>query len=174
MIGAMARHRIQVLRASGMTLRRIASETGIPLRSVKRIANEPAIEEPRDAASAKERGVGRPSVVEPFHEKLVAVLKAEPKLPTVEILHRMRGLGYRGAKTALYEAVRRLRPRPAVPLVRFDRRNQRAHPLLRLAPEVLALDSHAARGGRTRGIPGEKPTAWLREFRRRAVGGGVR
>ncbi len=57
MIGAMARHRVQVLRASGMTLRRIASETGIPLRSVKRIVKEAAIEEPGEVASAKERGV---------------------------------------------------------------------------------------------------------------------
>ena len=120
MIGAMARHRVQVLRASGMTLRRIASETGIPLRSVKRIVNEPTIEEPDDAASTKQRGVGRPSVVDPFHDQLVAVLAAEPTLRTVEILHRMRGLGYRGAKTPLYEAVRRLRPRATTPLVRFE------------------------------------------------------
>jgi len=103
-----------------MTLRRIASETGIPLRSVKRIVKEAAIEDPGDVATAKERGVGRPSVVEPFREELVAILEAEPKLPTVEILHRLRGRGYRGAKTALYEAVRHLRPRPVTPLVRFE------------------------------------------------------
>jgi len=87
---------------------------------VKRIVQEQAIEKPDDVASAKERGVGRPSVVDPFHAELLAVLAAEPKLPTVESLYRMRGLGYRGAKTALYEAVRRLRPRPTVPLVRFE------------------------------------------------------
>lgn len=120
MIGAMSRHRVQVLRASGMKLRRIASETGIPLRSVKRIVREQRIEEPSDTKTAKERGVGRPSVVQPFEERLVALLTAEPKLPTVEILHRMRGMGYTGAKTALYEAVRRLRPRDVVPLVRFE------------------------------------------------------
>lgn len=116
----MARHRVQVLRASGMTLRRIATETGIPLRSVKRIAREQPIEEPGDVASAKERGVGRPSVVLPFESTLVGLLEAEPRLPTVEILHRMRGAGYTGAKTALYEAVRRLRPKPVTPMVRFE------------------------------------------------------
>jgi transposase len=120
MIGAMARHRVQVLRASGMTLRRIATETGIPLRSVRRIVRERAIEQPSDAASARERGVGRPSIVQPFEGHLVALLEAEPKLPTVEVLHRMRGVGYDGAKSALYEAVRRLRPRPIIPLVRFE------------------------------------------------------
>ena len=32
-------------------------------------------------------------------------------MPTVEVLHRVRGMGYAGAKTALYKAVRMLRPR---------------------------------------------------------------
>lgn len=116
----MARHRVQVLRAGGKTLRRIATETGIPLRSVRRIVREPRIEEPGDVATALERGVGRPSVVEAYRERIAAVLALEPKLPTVEVLHRMRGQGYKGAKTALYAAVRGLRPRPVAPLVRFE------------------------------------------------------
>jgi transposase len=120
MIGAMARHRVQVLRAGGKTLRRIAAETGIPLRSVKRIVHESPIEQPGDVASALERGVGRPSLVAAYRERIIGVLAAEPKLPTIEILHRLRGLGYRGAKTPLYEAVRGLRPRPVSPLVRFE------------------------------------------------------
>ena len=116
----MARHRVQVLRAGGKTLRRIAAETGIPLRSVKRIVHESPIEQPGDVASALERGVGRPSLVAAYRERIVDVLAAEPKLPTIEILHRLRGLGYRGAKTPLYQAVRGLRPRPVSPLVRFE------------------------------------------------------
>jgi len=116
----MARHRVQVLRAGGKTLRRISAETGIPLRSVKRIVRESPIEEAGDVASAKTRGVGRPSVVEEYRERIVDVLATEPKLKTIEILHRVRGLGYDGAKTALYEAVRGLRPRPVTPLVRFE------------------------------------------------------
>jgi transposase len=120
MIGAMARHRVQVLRAGGKTLRRIATETGISLRSVKRIVHESSIEEPADVVSARARGVGRPSLVEAYRDRIADVLAAEPKLPTIEILHRLRGLGYAGAKTALYEAVRGLRPRPITPLVRFE------------------------------------------------------
>jgi len=120
MIGAMARHRVQVLRAGGKTLRRIAAETGISLRSVKRIVHESSIEKPADVVSARARGVGRPSRVEAYRERIADVLAAEPKLPTVEILHRLRGLGYAGAKTPLYEAVRALRPRPVTPLVRFE------------------------------------------------------
>jgi len=120
MIGAMARHRVQVLRAGGKTLRRIATETGVPLRSVKRIVRESPIEELGDVVSAKARGVGRPSLIEKYRERIVDVLAAEPKLKTIEILHRMRGVGYTGAKTPLYEAVRGLRPRPVTPLVRFE------------------------------------------------------
>ena len=120
MIGAMARHRVQVLRAGGKRLRRIAAETGISLRSVKRIVGESAIEEPGDVESAKARGVGRPSPIELYRDRIVDVLAAEPKLKTIEILHRVRGLGYTGAKTPLYEAVRALRPRSITPLVRFE------------------------------------------------------
>src|SRR5205814_503666 len=73
-----------------------------------------------DLLQAGERGVGRPSVVEPWRARLVAVLAAEPALPTMEILHRLRGLGYAGGKSALYELVCELRPRLTTPLVRFE------------------------------------------------------
>jgi transposase len=38
----------------------------------------------------------------------------------VEILHRLRGAGYTGGKSALYERVRELRPKSTTPLVRFE------------------------------------------------------
>src|SRR5213594_3676996 len=94
MIGAMARHRVQVLRAARKTLKQIVAETGVSQSSVQRIERERAIEQPGDLLQASERGVGRPSVVEPFRERLAAVLEAEPGLPTMEILHRLRGQGY--------------------------------------------------------------------------------
>ena len=111
---------MQVLRAGGQTLRRIAAETGIALRSVKRIVRESAIEDPGDVATARARGVGRPSLVEEYRDRIVDVLAAEPKLKTIEILYRLRDVGYTGARTAVYEAVRGLRPRPVTPLVRFE------------------------------------------------------
>lgn len=120
MIGAMERHRVQVLRAAGMTQQQIAAETGISERSVRTICAEPTIEELVDVVRARERGVGRPSVVAAYRDRIVDVLAVEPKLPTIEILHRLRGLGYTGAKTPLYEVVRGLRPRPVTLLVRFE------------------------------------------------------
>ena len=120
MIGAMARHRVQVLRAAGKTLKQVVAAAGVSQSSVQRIERERAIEQPADLLQAGERGVGRPSVVEPWRDRLAAVLAAEPALPTMEILHRLRGQGYEGGKSALYELVRAVRPKPTTPLVRFE------------------------------------------------------
>jgi transposase len=120
MIGAMARHRVQVLRDAGMTLEQVVAKTGVSQSSVQRIGRERAIEQPDDLQQARARGVGRPSVVGPWRERLAAVLAADPELKTVEILHRLREQGYRGGKTVLYELAHALRPHRTVPLVRFE------------------------------------------------------
>jgi len=120
MIGAMSRHRVQLLRAAGKSVRQIVAATGLSRRSVQRIGREPQIETPEDLLAAQERGVGRPSVVERWRDQLVALLAAEPELPTVEILHRLREQGYAGGKTALYELTQELRPKQTTPLVRFE------------------------------------------------------
>lgn len=120
MIGAMARHQVQVLRAAGMTLKQVVAEARVSQSSVQRIEREPPIAEPDDLLQACARGVGRPSVVAAWRERLTGVLAAEPELRTVEILHRLREQGYRGGKTVLYELAHELRPHRTVPLVRFE------------------------------------------------------
>ena len=120
MIGAMARHSVQVLRAAGKTLKETAVAAGVSQRSVQRIELERPLETVADLLQARSRSVGRPSVAEPFRERVAAVLAAEPTLPTMEILHRLREERYTGGKTALYELVRELRPKPTTPLVRFE------------------------------------------------------
>jgi transposase len=120
MIGAMARHQVQVLRAAGKTLEETAAAAGVSQRSVQRIELEPPLETLADLLRARPRGVGRPSVVARWRERVAAVLAAEPTLPTVEILHRLREARYSGGKSALYELVRELRPRPTTLLVRFE------------------------------------------------------
>ena len=99
----MARHRVQVFRAAGLPRTRIAGIEGISERSVRTICGEAPVEDPRDVGQACERGVGRPSVVEEWRERVATVLAAEPTLPTVEILHRLREQRCAGGKTALYE-----------------------------------------------------------------------
>lgn len=81
-----------MLHVAGLPQARIAAIEGISERSVRTICGEAPIEDPRDLGWARERGVGRPSVVEVWREQVVAVLAAEPALPTMEILHRLRGL----------------------------------------------------------------------------------
>lgn len=120
MIGAMARHSVQVLRAAGKTLKETAVAAGVSQRSVQRIELEQPLETVADLVQARVRNVGRPSVAEPFRERVAAVLATEPGLPTMEILHRLRGQGYAGGKSALYELVCELRPKLTTPLVRFE------------------------------------------------------
>lgn len=116
----MARHRVQVLRDAGWTYRQISRETGIPARSVRRICVEPSVEVQTDREQAGQRSVGRPSVIGPYRSEIVELLAAEPDLPSLEVLHRVRQRGYPGGKSALYEAVRELRPARPQPLVRFE------------------------------------------------------
>lgn len=116
----MKRHEIQVLRAAGHSFRAIARQTGVSKRSVRRICHEAPIAKAEPTAVAQTSAAGRPSVVEPFRDRLAALLAAEPNLPTVEVLHRLQQVGYAGGKTALYNLVRTLRPRSTVPLVRFE------------------------------------------------------
>lgn len=55
------------------------------------------------------RGVGRPSTVAEFAPQIGEWLRAESMLSGAEVLRRVRLVGYRGGKSALYELVRRLR-----------------------------------------------------------------
>ncbi len=116
----MKRREVQVLRRAGTTAERIVETTGVPKRSVWRIAKEPQDGSPRDEASAARRP-GRPSKVEAYRAIVADVLKSEPELPTMEILHRARQRGYAGGKSALYDLVASMRaPTTAAPMVRFE------------------------------------------------------
>jgi hypothetical protein len=51
---------------------------------------------------------------------VVGILQETPELASLEILRRVREVGYEGGKTALYALVASLRPKLARPLVRFE------------------------------------------------------
>ena len=116
------RLRIQVLREAGHSLQEIADLVGVSKRAVQMIVREPQVAAPALGSTPRSRGVGRPSVVEEFRSAVAGLLAAEPALPSVEALHRVRGLGYRGGKSALYALVASLRPAAphAAPMVRFE------------------------------------------------------
>jgi len=115
------RVRIRILRDAGHTLEEIATTVGVAKRSVQAILKEPPITSPESAPTPTSRGVGRPSKVDVFRHDVERILEQEPSLPTVEVLSRLRGLGYTGGKSAIYELVKSVRPKKnQSPEVRFE------------------------------------------------------
>lgn len=111
----MTRHEIQVLRAAGIPERAVAQRTAVSVRSVERISKQPSVTGPIRTVR-----VGRPSATAAWADRLAAWLAEDRHLPGMELLRRAHEAGYRGGKSALYELIRRLRPTPAVPVVRFE------------------------------------------------------
>jgi transposase len=117
----MTRHEIQILRAVGMVQAAVAAKAGVSVRSVRRIEGEAAVSDSKTAALVRARGVGRPSLAAASTETIARWLEEDRALPSGEIVRRLQQeYGYRGGKSALYELIRRLRPVPVAPLVRFE------------------------------------------------------
>jgi transposase len=111
---------VQVLRRAGRTQSEVAAQLGVSEQAVRRIEREEPVLVFDDAAERARRAIGRPSKVEPYRDRVAAILRAEPELVTLEVLRRVRQDGYRGGKSALYDLVAALRPPSLKPLVRFE------------------------------------------------------
>jgi len=120
MIDMLKRHEIQVLRRAGHDQADVAALAGVSVRSVRRVDDEPPVAEVDDDAERARRRIGRPSKAEPFRTLLIAELAKEPELMALELLRRARLKGYAGAKTAIYDLVKELRPEKPRPIVRFE------------------------------------------------------
>jgi transposase len=120
MIDMLKRHEIQVLRRAEHTYQEIATLTGVPARTVRRIAAESAVTAVDNEAERGRRHVGRPSKAEAYRDVVMQALLEEPTLRSVELLHRARQAGYAGGKTALYALAQSLRVKTVTPLVRFE------------------------------------------------------
>jgi hypothetical protein len=94
--------RIEILLKAGHSKAEVARLAGVSLRSVNRIAEETPVVHVDDAAEREKRRIGRPSIVEDFWKPIVKILEEKPALPSLEILRRVREVGYQGGKTALY------------------------------------------------------------------------
>jgi hypothetical protein len=114
------RHSVKTLREAGHTQQSVAKQTSVAERTIRRIDAEPQVTMFDDVAERERRGVGLPSKVGPFTERIEAILKAEPELPTLEVLRRVREDGYLGGKSALYELAESVRPKTTRPIVRFE------------------------------------------------------
>lgn len=115
----MKRHAIQVLREAGHTLDEIRTLVGVGKRTVQRVVSEPMITDLRTSPRAMER-VGRPPKAEAYRTQVTTWLGEQPDLLSVELLRRAKAAGYTGAKSALYELVRTIRPTTVRPIMRFD------------------------------------------------------
>jgi len=117
----MTRHEIQILREVGMVQAAVAAQAGVSVRSVRRIEGETAVSDSDTAALVRTRGVGRPSIAAAWTVTIGRWLDEDRGLPSGEIVRRLhQEHGYRGGKSAVYELIRRLRPVPVAPLVRFE------------------------------------------------------
>ena len=114
------RHEVEILLKAGHPKTEVARLSGVSLRSVKRIARETPVVHVDDEAERSKRQIGRPSTVQNFRNWVVGILQETPELASLEILRRVREAGYEGGKTALYDLVASLRPKPVKPLVRFE------------------------------------------------------
>ncbi|WP_017326740.1 IS21 family transposase [Synechococcus sp. PCC 7336] len=116
----------QKLRQTGATQKATRDLTGISERTIRRIEQEPAVSDTEEKNFRKSRKVGRPSRMEPY-ENLIREWLKEPRYPedgplkSIEVYTRLKAKGYSGGKSAVYDAVRRLRPsEPPTPIVRFE------------------------------------------------------
>lgn len=120
MIDVLKRHAIQVLRQAGHTLEEIGALVAVGKRTVQRVVDEPMIMTLEPVTDRAHRPVGRPAKAEPYRDRLTTWLAEDPELLSVELLRRARLAGYAGAKSALYEMVRTVRPRTVRPVIRFE------------------------------------------------------
>jgi transposase len=120
MIDMLKRHAVQVLREAGHSLEETAQFSGVSVRSVQRIEDEPPVTRLESEEERERRRVGRPAKAEPFRGFVTGLLREEPELLSVEVLRRARLKAYDGGKSALYGLVRVVRPAPIRPLVHFE------------------------------------------------------
>lgn len=94
------RHAVQVLRGAGHSLEETARRSGVSVRSVQRIEDEPAVSQLDSGEERGRRSVGRPAKAEPLRGFVTELLREEPELLSVEVLRRARLRGYNGGKSA--------------------------------------------------------------------------
>jgi hypothetical protein len=119
-IDDMKRHEVQVLRAAGHSVRRVARLARVPRSSVHRIAKEEPVADAGEMRLRVVRGAGRPSELARFRTHVLAMLEEKPDLLSVEVLRRLREVGYEGGKSAAYDFIAMLRSPKAPPLLRFE------------------------------------------------------
>ncbi len=73
----MTRLKIQHLRGAGLGVEETAKAAGVSSRTVERVSAEPPIEDVGRAQAQLRSGLGRPSEVEPYRERIAEWLRLE-------------------------------------------------------------------------------------------------
>jgi transposase len=120
MIDMLKRHEIQVLRRAGLGQDETAKLAGVSVRSVRRVEDEMAVIQVDNQVERAERHIGRPSKAEPFRGFVAELLATEPHLMSLEIMRRAKLKGYGGGKTAFYDLIHSIRPKPVRLMTRFE------------------------------------------------------
>ena len=114
------RHETRLLRKAGKTQKEIRELTGVAERSIRRIEREAPAAGFDDRAEARDRKVGRPSKVAPFLRRIEELLEDEPWIQSLEVFRRLKEDGYAGEKSAVAEAVVKMRPPDRTAVARFE------------------------------------------------------
>ncbi|RME25281.1 MAG: IS21 family transposase, partial [Deltaproteobacteria bacterium] len=112
-------YEVQALLRAGVPQLDVAAQTGISVRSVRRIARKPPVTA-ESLVQPPAKSAGRPSVAAPWRSWIVERLAGEPHLLTVELLRRARLAGYDGGKSAFYGMAASVRPKPKRVETRFE------------------------------------------------------
>ncbi len=115
------RHAVQAMLQAGERPRRIATHFGISVRTVWRIAREPAVTAGEERAARRARRIGRPPVPTAVATLVRGWLEEEPDLPPGEVHRRLREADHRLGLSTVYRLLGVTRPTlPAEVLVRFE------------------------------------------------------